>query len=133
MGTIYSQMLSSQSTDHVADYSRLSAEADEEVRTLSGPSGGPGGGQTGPFMIVYLICDMSCVVEAQSRSVDPASLARSAVTDRLRAIKGVTSIIDGLAFLGIPDGQPSGLEKYWSAWSLSSFIWGVLAVWDSFH
>jgi hypothetical protein len=27
-------MLISQSTDHVADYSRLSAEVDEEVRTL---------------------------------------------------------------------------------------------------
>jgi hypothetical protein len=34
LGTIYSQMLISQSTDHVADYSRLSAEVDEEVRTL---------------------------------------------------------------------------------------------------
>ena len=34
LGTIYSQLLTSQSTDHVADYSRLSAEADEEVRTL---------------------------------------------------------------------------------------------------
>lgn len=34
LGTIYSQLLTSQSTHHVADYSRLSAEADEEVRTL---------------------------------------------------------------------------------------------------
>jgi hypothetical protein len=34
LGTIYSQMLISQSTDHVADYSRLSADVDEEVRTL---------------------------------------------------------------------------------------------------
>ncbi len=34
LGTIYSHMLTSQSTDHVADYSRLSAEVDEEVRTL---------------------------------------------------------------------------------------------------
>ena len=34
LGTIYSQLLTGQSTDHVADYSRLSAEVDEEVRTL---------------------------------------------------------------------------------------------------
>ncbi len=34
LGTIYSQLLTGQSTDHVADYSRLSAEAEEEVRTL---------------------------------------------------------------------------------------------------
>ena len=34
LGTIYSQMLISQSTDHVADYSRLAADVDEEVRTL---------------------------------------------------------------------------------------------------
>jgi Sec-independent protein translocase protein TatA len=34
LGTIYSQMLTAQSTNQVADYSRLSAEADEEVRTL---------------------------------------------------------------------------------------------------
>lgn len=34
LGTIYSQILTGQSTDHVADYSRLSAEVDEEVRTL---------------------------------------------------------------------------------------------------
>lgn len=34
LGTIYSQLLTSQSTDHVADYGRLSAEVDEEVRTL---------------------------------------------------------------------------------------------------
>jgi hypothetical protein len=34
LGTIYSQMLISQSTDHVADYGHLSAEMDEEVRTL---------------------------------------------------------------------------------------------------
>ncbi|MBN1995770.1 MAG: hypothetical protein JW953_24000 [Anaerolineae bacterium] len=34
LGTIYSQLLTSQSTDHVADYSRLSAEVNEEVRTL---------------------------------------------------------------------------------------------------
>jgi heme exporter protein D len=34
LGTLYSQVLTSQSTDHVADYSRLSAEVDEEVRTL---------------------------------------------------------------------------------------------------
>lgn len=34
LGTIYSQILAGQSTDHVADYGRLSAEVDEEVRTL---------------------------------------------------------------------------------------------------
>lgn len=34
LGTIYSQILASQSTDHVADYGRLSEEVDEEVRTL---------------------------------------------------------------------------------------------------
>ncbi|MBN1219461.1 MAG: hypothetical protein JXM69_11070 [Anaerolineae bacterium] len=34
LGTIYSQLLTSQSTDHVADYGRLSAEVNEEVRTL---------------------------------------------------------------------------------------------------
>jgi len=34
LGTIYSQLLTSQSTDHVADYNRLSAEVNEEVRTL---------------------------------------------------------------------------------------------------
>jgi hypothetical protein len=34
LGTIYSQLLTGQSTDHVADYSRLSAEVDEEVRAL---------------------------------------------------------------------------------------------------
>jgi hypothetical protein len=34
LGTIYSQILTGQSTNHVADYSRLSAEVDEEVRTL---------------------------------------------------------------------------------------------------
>jgi biotin-(acetyl-CoA carboxylase) ligase len=34
LGTIYSQILTGQSTDHVADYSRLSAEVDEEVRNL---------------------------------------------------------------------------------------------------
>lgn len=34
LGTIYSQLLASQSTDHVADYSHLSAEVNEEVRTL---------------------------------------------------------------------------------------------------
>ena len=34
LGTIYSQLLTGQSTDHVADYSRLSAEVDEEVRSL---------------------------------------------------------------------------------------------------
>lgn len=34
LGTIYSQILTGQSTDHVADYGRLSVEAEEEVRTL---------------------------------------------------------------------------------------------------
>jgi serine/threonine protein kinase len=34
LGTIYPQLLTSQSTNHVADYSRLSEEVDEEVRTL---------------------------------------------------------------------------------------------------
>ena len=34
LGTIYSQLLTSQSTDHVADYSRLSADVDEEVKVL---------------------------------------------------------------------------------------------------
>jgi hypothetical protein len=34
LGAIYSQLLTNQSTDHVADYSRLSAEVDEERRTL---------------------------------------------------------------------------------------------------
>ena len=34
LGTIYSQLLTSQSTDHVADYSRLSAEVNEEVQIL---------------------------------------------------------------------------------------------------
>jgi hypothetical protein len=34
LGTIYSQVLIAQSTDHVADYSHLSAEVDEEVRLL---------------------------------------------------------------------------------------------------
>lgn len=34
LGTIYSQLLTSQSTDHVADYSRLSADVNEEVSTL---------------------------------------------------------------------------------------------------
>jgi predicted nucleic acid-binding Zn-ribbon protein len=34
LGTIYSQVLTTQSTNQVADYSRLAAEADEEVRTL---------------------------------------------------------------------------------------------------
>jgi hypothetical protein len=34
LGTIYSQLLTGQSTDHVADYSRLSAEVEEEVHTL---------------------------------------------------------------------------------------------------
>jgi hypothetical protein len=34
LGTIYPQILTGQSTNHVADYSRLSAEVDEEVRTL---------------------------------------------------------------------------------------------------
>lgn len=34
LGTIYSQLLTGESTDHVADYSRLLAEVDEEVRLL---------------------------------------------------------------------------------------------------
>lgn len=34
LGTIYSQLLTGQSTTHVADYSRLSADVDEEVRLL---------------------------------------------------------------------------------------------------
>lgn len=34
LGTMYSQILTSQSTDHVADYSRLAAQMDEEVNTL---------------------------------------------------------------------------------------------------
>lgn len=34
LGTIYSQILTGQSTDQVADYSHLSAEAEEEVRVL---------------------------------------------------------------------------------------------------
>jgi hypothetical protein len=34
LGTIYSQLLIGQSTDQVADYGRLSADVDEEVRTL---------------------------------------------------------------------------------------------------
>ena len=34
LGTIYSQVLTTQSTNQVADYSRLAAEADEEARTL---------------------------------------------------------------------------------------------------
>lgn len=34
LGTIYSQLLTGESTDHVADYSRLSGEVDEEVRLL---------------------------------------------------------------------------------------------------
>jgi hypothetical protein len=34
LGTIYSQVLIAQSTNHVADYSHLSAEVDEEVRVL---------------------------------------------------------------------------------------------------
>jgi serine/threonine protein kinase len=34
LGTIYSQILIGQSTDHVADYGRLSSEVNEEVRTL---------------------------------------------------------------------------------------------------
>ncbi len=34
LGTIYSQLLTTQSTDHVADYSHLSAEVEEEVHTL---------------------------------------------------------------------------------------------------
>ena len=34
LGTIYSQILTGQSTSHVADYSRLSTDVDEEVRVL---------------------------------------------------------------------------------------------------
>jgi uncharacterized membrane protein YgaE (UPF0421/DUF939 family) len=34
LGTIYSQLLTGQSTSHVADYSRLSTDVDEEVRLL---------------------------------------------------------------------------------------------------
>lgn len=34
LGTIYSQLLAGQSADHVADYNRLSADVDEEVRQL---------------------------------------------------------------------------------------------------
>lgn len=34
LGTIYSQLLTAQSTNQVADYSHLSSEVDEEVRTL---------------------------------------------------------------------------------------------------
>jgi hypothetical protein len=34
LGTIYSQILTGQSTSHVADYNRLSTEVDEEVRLL---------------------------------------------------------------------------------------------------
>ena len=34
LGTLYSQILTGQSTSHVADYSRLAAEADEEARAL---------------------------------------------------------------------------------------------------
>ncbi len=34
LGTIYSQLLTGQSTSHVADYNRLSADVDEEVRLL---------------------------------------------------------------------------------------------------
>jgi hypothetical protein len=34
LGTIYSQILTGQSTSHVADYSHLSADVDEEVRVL---------------------------------------------------------------------------------------------------
>ena len=34
LGTIYSQVLIAQSTNHIADYSHLSAEVDEEVRLL---------------------------------------------------------------------------------------------------
>ena len=34
LGTIYSQLLTGQSTSHVADYGRLSADVDEEVRQL---------------------------------------------------------------------------------------------------
>ncbi|MBN1217664.1 MAG: hypothetical protein JXM69_01950 [Anaerolineae bacterium] len=34
LGTIYSQILTGQSTSHVADYDRISADVDEEVRQL---------------------------------------------------------------------------------------------------
>ena len=34
LGTIYSQVLTGQSTSEVADYSQLSTEVDEEVRLL---------------------------------------------------------------------------------------------------
>jgi hypothetical protein len=34
LGTLYSQLLISQSTNHVADYGRLSSDVDEEVRRL---------------------------------------------------------------------------------------------------
>ncbi len=34
LGTIYSQLLTSQSADHVADYSRISADVNEEVQLL---------------------------------------------------------------------------------------------------
>jgi hypothetical protein len=34
LGTIYSQILTAESTDQIADYSRLSIDVDEEVRTL---------------------------------------------------------------------------------------------------
>ncbi len=34
LGTIYSQVLASQSASHIADYSHLSAEVDEEVHLL---------------------------------------------------------------------------------------------------
>ena len=34
LGTIYSQILTSKSTDYVADYGRLSEKVDEEVHTL---------------------------------------------------------------------------------------------------
>ncbi len=34
LGTIYSQVLTAQSTDQIADYNHLAAEADEETRTL---------------------------------------------------------------------------------------------------
>jgi hypothetical protein len=34
IGTIYSQLRTGQSTDHVADYSRIAEEVDEEVRQL---------------------------------------------------------------------------------------------------
>jgi hypothetical protein len=34
IGTIYSQLRTGQSTDHVADYSRIAEDVDEEVRQL---------------------------------------------------------------------------------------------------